>query len=58
MQRAIKSQAFDGLDVGAFNLQHRNQATVHKLAVHANGTRAALAFATAFLGSGQMEIFA
>jgi Holliday junction resolvasome RuvABC ATP-dependent DNA helicase subunit len=54
MQRTIKSQALDSLNVGSFGLQNRNQAAVHKLAIQADGARAALAFAASFLGSSQM----
>jgi hypothetical protein len=57
MQFSVESQAFYGLDVGSFSLHHWNQTAVHKLAVHADGTRAALAFTASFFGSGQMQIF-
>ena len=51
-------KAFHGLDVGALGLQNRHQATVDELAIHADRAGAALAFAAAFLGSGQVQIFA
>src|SRR5580658_6602523 len=54
----LRREAFDGLDHCAFSLQHGNEATVDKLAVHAHGAGAALAFAASLLGAGQAQIFA
>ena len=58
MQLAVQREAFDCLNVRALGLQHRNEATVHELAIHAHGAGAALAFAASLLGPGQMQIFA
>ncbi len=58
MQFAFERQPFDGLNLGAFGLQHGHKATVHQLAIHAHRAGAALALATTFLGAGQMQIFA
>ena len=55
---AVARQAFDGFDARAFSLQYGHEATVHQFAVHAHRARAAFAFAAAFLGSGQVQVFA
>src|SRR4051794_9347776 len=55
---SVAGQTLDGFDACALTLQHRNQATVYKLAIHAHCARAALAFTAAFLGSGQVQVFA
>src|ERR1035438_6814922 len=57
MKLAICCQAFNCLNIGALVLQHRHQATVYQLAVHAYRAGAALAFAATFLGSGKMQVF-
>ena len=50
--------AFDGGDGGAFGLQDGDEAGVDQLAVHQDGAGAALAFAAAFLGAGEVEVLA
>jgi hypothetical protein len=44
--------SFDRLDLSTPNLRHRNETTVHNPAIDHDATRATLAFATTFLGSG------
>jgi hypothetical protein len=51
-------EAFDGGDFGAFGLEYRDEAGVDEFAVHQDGAGAALAFAAAFLGSGEVKVFA
>src|ERR1700722_510629 len=58
MQFTVTSQAFNGFNLRALGLKHRNKAAVHQLAVHANRTGPAFAFATAFLRAGEMQVFA
>jgi hypothetical protein len=56
MQFSAESEAFHCLNIRAIGLQHRNEATVHELAIHAHRTGAALALAAALLGPGQLQI--
>ena len=58
MENAVVCEPFDGLNVCAFGLQNRNEATIDQLAIHAHRAGAALAFAAAFLGAGEVQIFA
>jgi hypothetical protein len=54
MQLGVDGEAFDGLDARAAGLQISGTRQLFtKLAVHAHGARAALAFAAAFLGSSE-----
>ena len=50
-------QPFNRLNLSSLGLQHRHQAAVHQLAVHAHRARAAFAFAASFLGSRQVQVF-
>jgi hypothetical protein len=50
--------AFDGLDIGAFGLEYRDEATVDELAIQHDGTGAALPFPAAFFGAGEVQVFA
>ena len=54
----VDGEAFDGGDVCAFGLQDGDEAGVDQFAVHEDGAGAALAFAAAFFGSGEVEVFA
>src|ERR1700677_1023433 len=51
-------EAFDGGDLRAFGLQDGDEAGVDQIAIHQDGTGAALAFAAAFFCSSEMEVFA
>ena len=51
-------EAFDGGDLRAFSLEDRDEAGVDEFAVHEDGAGAALAFAAAFLGAGEVEVLA
>ena len=50
--------AFDGFDRRAFDLCNWNQTTVYDAAIDDDAARAALAFATTFLRSGQLQLLA
>ena len=54
----VDCDAFDGGDVGGFGLEDGDEAGVDEFTVHEDGAGAALAFAAAFLGSGEVEVFA
>src|ERR1700739_2937049 len=54
----VDDETFDGSDLRAFGLQNGNQAGVDQIAVHQDGAGSALAFAAAFLGAGEVQIFA
>jgi hypothetical protein len=58
VQFSVDSEAFDGLNAGSVGLQDGHEAAVDKLAVHAHAAGAAFAFAAAFLGAGEVKIFA
>ena len=58
MKLSFERQSFHSLNLGALGLQHGHKATVHQFAVHAHRAGAALAFAAAFLGPGQMQVLA
>jgi hypothetical protein len=56
VQTLVKSQTFDGSDMGARGLQYGYQATVDQNSIYQHGTRTALAFATAFLSPRQSKL--
>src|SRR6188472_1489950 len=58
MQLAVRGQAFNGRDLGAVLHDGKRQARDNSPPVDENGARAALAMVAAFLGSGEIEIFA
>jgi hypothetical protein len=58
MERSTPCEALDGFYGCVLSLKHWHKATVHKLAVHADGTGTALSLATAFLGARKAQVFA
>ena len=52
----LAGKAFDGNDVCARCLKHRDEATVHQHSVHQDAARATFAFAAAFFGAGQFQV--
>src|SRR6185436_13445538 len=58
LQRMIAAQSFDGRHARALDLRERHQTRVDRQAVDQHRARAALAFAAAFLGAGQVTVFA
>jgi hypothetical protein len=54
----VDCEAFDGGDLRAFHLQDGDEAGVDQITIHQDGAGAALAFAAALLGSGEVKIFA
>jgi len=50
--------AFDRFDRATCDLRYRHQTTINDRAIDHDAARAALAFAAAFFGSGQMKLFA
>ena len=57
-QGVARLQAFDGLDLAAFDLGGQCEATEHPLAIDVDRAGAALALVAALLGSGQEGVFA
>src|SRR5438270_3421331 len=55
---AVVREALNGFDAFAVHLQDRHEATVYQLAVQSHGARTTFAFAAAFLGSGEVQVFA
>src|ERR1700675_2552668 len=53
----VSSQAFDRGDLCTRDLQHGDQATIDQNSICQNGTRTTLAFATAFLGTRQSNLY-
>ncbi len=58
MKFFVDGEAFDGGDLGAFGLQDWDEAGVDEIAVHQDCAGSAFAFAAAFFGSGEVQIFA
>ena len=58
LQRMIAAESFDRDDFGAFDLRNGNEARADRLSVDEHRARAALAFAAAFLRSGEPDILA
>src|SRR5271170_5609487 len=58
MEFSVDGEAFDGRDVGAFDLQDRNEAGVDKISVEEDRTSSAFAFTAALFGSGEVQVFA
>jgi hypothetical protein len=48
--------AFDGLNVGSFNLQGWDEAAVYKPSIEHDGTGSALPFSAALLGTGEAQV--
>jgi hypothetical protein len=57
MQMVRAGNTLDRRYLGSIDLCNRNKATVHDLSVDDDGTRSTLAFATAFLGPGKLQLF-
>src|SRR6202035_3162238 len=53
----VSSQAFYCGDLCTRDLQHGDQATIDQNSIRQNGTRTTLAFATAFLGARQSNLY-
>src|SRR6202795_5406258 len=53
----VSSQAFDRGDLCTRDLQHGDQATIDQNSICQNGTRTTLAFATAFFGVRQSNLY-
>jgi len=56
LQRVIAAEALDGGYLGALGVGDGNETGAHRLAIDEDGARAALTFATPFLGSGQLAL--
>jgi hypothetical protein len=54
----VDGYAFDGGDLCAFGLECGDEAGVDEVAIEEDGAGSALAFATSFLGSGEVKVFA
>ena len=54
----VDGEAFDGGDVGAFGLEDGDEAGVDEVSVDEDGAGSAFAFAAAFFGAGEVEVFA
>ena len=57
VQLIVLSYAFDRRYLRTVGLRHRNETTVHDLAIKNHGTRATLAFTAAFLRAREMQLF-
>ena len=57
MEFFVDDETFDGGDIGAFRLQDWDEAGVDQVSIDQDGAGSALAFATAFFGSGEVQIF-
>jgi hypothetical protein len=58
MEMGWVAEAFDGEDGRLVGLKRGDEAGVDQLAVEQDGAGSALAFAAAFLGAGEVEVFA
>ena len=58
MEVGWAAEAFDGEDGGGVNLEEGDEAGVDEVAVEEDGAGAALAFAAALFGAGEVEVLA